>query len=345
MIEVEIHGQVGFLTLNRLKALNALSVDMIRLMLDTLKTWQLDKNIQAVVIRSASQEVFCAGGDIKSLYQYRHAPIEELMTFFNLEFQLNYLLHIYNKPIITLLNGLTMGGGVGIGMHNRFAIAGENIVFAMPETMIGLFPDIGSSHLLNKLPETWRNNVGVFGARLGVGALSYFNLVAAHILTKDWEEFLDKLINMHWSKNPDQDVKNCIQCFKKEVQPMYPPCDEFWRFEAKTFAELMDNIEHAQDPYFSHIQENMAKFSPLSLYATFEKLKLSQGLDLKACLTLDYQLLYHFMTNSDFFEGVRAMMIDKDKHPHWKYQHWQDVPYTLVQSFFYDIAIEPLMLE
>ena len=328
MIEIEIHGHIGFLTLNRPKAFNALSVEMIQVLYDTLHAWQNDNAVNAVVIRSITTDFFCAGGDVKALYQFKDAPTEELMHFFDCEFQLNYLLHVYPKPVITLLNGLVMGGGVGIGMHNRYTIAGENIVFAMPETAIGLFPDIGSSHLLNKLPEAWQNDVAVFGGRLGLDVLCAYSLVYAHIPTQDWQAFIDNLIKT-------QDVEKTIEIFRKPVSKVQVPCDEFWRLEAKTFAMLMDQVEHAQSPFFSNIQKNIPNLSPFSMYVSFEKQKLSHGMDLAQCLKLDFQLLYHFMKDSDFFEGVRAVMVDKDKHPHWKYQRWEDVPYSVVQSFFY----------
>jgi enoyl-CoA hydratase len=334
MIEMEIQGRVGILTLNRLKAYNALSVEMILSLLNTLKAWQHDKNVQAVVIRSASNDVFCAGGDIKALYHYREEPVEQLMVFFEHEYQLDYLLQVYPKPVISLLNGATMGGGVGIGMHNRFAIAGENIVFAMPETAIGLFPDIGSSHLLNRLPNAWRNSVGVFGTRLFLNELLAFELVHAHIPTAAWDGFLKELIATNWTQDPFKDVEYLITKFKQTVAAYQEPCEEFWRFDADSFVQLMKNIDEAKTDYFYSLKVAMTKLCPLSMYVTFEKLKLSHGMDLENCLQLDYQLLYHFMSQPDFFEGVRALLIDKDKHPHWSYPDWESIPYSVLQSYF-----------
>jgi enoyl-CoA hydratase len=335
MIDVDIQGSVGILTLNRLKVYNALSVEMILSLLNTLKTWQHDKRIQAVVIRSASTDVFCAGGDIKALYQYREEPVEKLMSFFEHEFQLDYLLHCYPKPVISLLNGATMGGGVGIGMHNRFSIAGENMVFAMPETAIGLFPDIGSSHLLNRLPNSWRNSVGIFGTRLYLNELMAFGLVYAHIPTAAWGSFLQDLIQMKWTSDTFHDVEKLIKQYQKTAGDVQVPCEEFYRFDTDSFVQLMQNIDEGKTDYFYSLKEAMTKLSPLSMYVTFEKLKLSQGMDLAHCLQLDYQLLYHFMSHSDFFEGVRALLIDKDKHPHWSYSDWESIPYSVLQSYFY----------
>lgn len=334
MIDVEKIGQVGFLTLNRLKAYNALSVEMIMTMLLQLKAWESDHRVKAVVVRSASPEIFCAGGDIKALYHHRYQPIDELMTFFHHEFELNYLLHVYPKPVISLLNGLTMGGGVGIGMHNHFSIAGENIAFGMPETAIGLFPDIGSSHLLNRLPGSWRNAVGVFGEKLNIHQVCQYQLAFAHIPIASWDEFLQQLLHLSFNQAFD-DVANLIASFKQEIHSVDFPCGAFEMLAAQSFNELMEAIQEVENPYFTQLREKIPQLSSLSMYITFEKLKLSEGMDLKNCLKLDYQLLYHFMRESDFFEGVRAMMIDKDKHPHWKYKTWQDVPYSVIQEFFY----------
>jgi enoyl-CoA hydratase len=334
MIEIDIQGSVGFLTLNRLKAHNALSVEMILSLLQTLKDWQSDTSIQAVVLRSVSSEVFCAGGDVKALYQYRHEPIEKLMFFFQSEFQLNYLLHIYPKPVISLLNGATMVWGFGIRMHNHFSIAGENILFAMPETAIGLFPDVGSSHLLNRLPNHWRNNVGVLGARLGLNELITFGLVYAHIPVASWEPFLTALTQLKWTRNAIHDVELLIEQYKQPTGSIQVPCKEFWRLDADSFVQFMKNIDEAKTDFFNSLKLRMNQFCPLSMYVTFEKLKWSQGMDLAHCLELDYQLLYHFMTHSDFFEGVRALLIDKDKHPYWTFPEWESIPYSVLQSFF-----------
>jgi len=327
MLEIEIHGNIGFIILNRVKALNALSVAMIVKMYNTLQEWQADDAIAAVVIKSKQNTVFCAGGDIKALYAIRDTPIDELMSFFKLEFKLNYLLHTYPKPIITLMNGLVMGGGVGIGMHNCLPIAGENMLCAMPETKIGLFPDVGSSHVLHKLPLAWRNYVGLFGAKLTTPELCAFKLVAAYIPTINWDDFLNCLID------GKQSITAAIDAFKQMPSAPIHQIEEEWRLAAPTFAELMNNIEQARTAEIVKIQQQLTSFSPLSLVVTFEKLQLSQRFNLQECLQQDYQLMYHFMKKSDFFEGVRAMMIDKDKHPHWLYQDWHEVPYALVQTF------------
>lgn len=339
MMVVEQIGQVGFLTLNRLKAYNALSVEMIITMLEQLRAWEHDDAIQAIVIRSQSPDVFCAGGDIKALYQNKHLPLDELMVFFHQEFELNYLLHVYPKPVISLLNGLTMGGGVGIGMHNHFSIAGENIVFGMPETAIGLFPDIGSSHVLNRLPVCWRNAVGVFAEKLNIHQVCQYHLAYAHIPVAYWDGFLDKLTHLLWQQ-PFEDVASLIKQFKQEVMPSVYPCESFEMLGVSSFSDLMEHVEHIDHAYFAKLREKIPQLSPLSMYVTFEKLKFSEGMNLANCLKLDYQLLYCFMQESDFFEGVRAMMIDKDKHPHWKFKTWQEVPYSVVQEFFYHPCIE-----
>lgn len=334
MIDVEINGAIGILTLNRLKAYNALSVDMIMTMLNQLRRWEKDERIQAVVIRSQSTDIFCAGGDIKALYQNRHQPLDELMVFFHQEFELNYLLHVYPKPVISLLNGLTMGGGVGIGMHNHFSIAGENILFGMPETAIGLFPDIGSSHILNRLPACWRHAVGVFGEKLDVHQVCQYRLAYAHIPVALWDKLLSKLQSLVWN-NPFDDVAQLIEQFQQHTLPSRYPCESFENLNTHQFNELMTTVETIESPYFVKLREKIPQLSPLSMYVTFEKLQLSEGMNLDSCLKLDYQLLYHFMNSSDFFEGIRALMIDKDKHPHWKYKTWQDVPYSVVQEFLF----------
>ena len=177
MIDFEILGPIGVITLDRLQALNAFTKEMIKEMYVHLIKWQEDKSIQAIVLRSKSKDIFCAGGDVRSVYMMRDEPLAKKIVFFETEYKLDYLLSVYSKPVISLMNGITMGGGVGIGMHVAFPIAGEKMVFAMPETAIGLFPDVGGSAILNKLPRPWQNYLGVFGQRLNLQNILKFNLV------------------------------------------------------------------------------------------------------------------------------------------------------------------------
>lgn len=335
MVICEILGQVGFLTLDRPSSLNALSVGMIESIYHTLLGWQEDSAVKIVVIRSKNSELFCAGGDIRALYHHRQEPIEARQGFFAKEYQLNLLLNKFCKPIITFMNGVTMGGGVGLGMHVAFPIAGENMLFAMPETAIGFFPDVGSSYILNSLPNAWKNYVAVFGGRLKTAELVAHRLVYGCIPCHQWEDVWQKLIDYKFHNQVFEQVQRILRGYIQETPSAHEPMLEFWRLNADSFYRLMDNVEQSVIPEFSELQRKIPTLSPLSMVVTYEQMKLAHGMTLEQCLDLDMRLLKHFLQGSDLYEGIRALLIDKDKHPHWQYADWRAVPYGLVQEILF----------
>ncbi|NBX84071.1 MAG: enoyl-CoA hydratase/isomerase family protein [Gammaproteobacteria bacterium] len=335
MVICEILGQVGFLTLDRASALNALSVAMIESIYHTLLDWQENPAVKVVVIRSKDSKVFCAGGDIRALYHHRQEPIADRLGFFAKEYQMNLLLNKFGKPILTFMNGVTMGGGVGLGMHVAFPIAGENMLFAMPETAIGLFPDVGASYILNRLPNAWKNYVAVFGGRLNAAELVSHCLVYGCIASHQWEQVWQKLMEFKFNHQVFEQVQGILQPYIQEMPAIHEPMLEFWRFNADSFYDLMENIEQSPIPQFNELQQKIPSLSPLSMVVTFEQMKLTHGMTLEQCLELDMRLLKHFLQSSDLYEGIRAMLIDKDKHPHWQNSDWKEVPYGTVQEILF----------
>lgn len=335
MINFERIGHLGLITLDRPKALNALNKEMIDCIHEILNECENDTSIQMLLIRSSHNGFFCAGGDIKALYTARDTCLEEKMSFFKTEYRMNYRLKTFSKPIVSLINGICMGGGVGLGMHVAYPIVGEDVVFAMPETLIGLFPDVGASFLLNQLPPVWRNYVGIFGGRLDAKDLAAFHLVEGILAKEKWSQLIDELTQV-------QDLKSCLEKYLTfpTVEMLHLPHPEFWRFEADDFRNLMENLAAAKASFFADVHQRQTHYSPLSMYVTFEQLHLTHGLGFKQCLELDYRLVQHFLSESDFFEGVRAQVIDKDKKPKWQYQDWREVPNELVKRFFYQDLID-----
>jgi enoyl-CoA hydratase len=347
MLKFEIKAGLGLITLERLNALNALSKEMILDMYRILNSWAKDESVKVVLLRSASPDVFCAGGDVRSVYAMREQNIDLKMRFFAIEYHLDYLLSCFNKPVISLMNGLCMGGGVGIGMHVAFPIVGEDIKFAMPETAIGLFPDIGASAILNRLGRDWQNYLGVFAQSLDADTLVHFDLVYGLIPKKSWDALLEDLCHCAWQLPAFEQVEAILKlyCVKPSQLKMAAPLEEFWRFDAIHFSQLMQQVESAQSPEWLAFQQKIAKLSPLSMQVTFEQLRRAQGYNLAQALTQDFILLQHFLIHSEFYEGVRALLIDKDKQPQWTYSRWQDVPEEVIQAFFDARDCMPLNLE
>lgn len=345
MITFEVLGAIGVITLDRLAALNAITKEMILQMYEHLLSWQENKAIHALVLRSKSNEVFCAGGDVRSVYMMRDEPLANKLVFFETEYKLDYLLNQYSKPIISLMNGITMGGGVGIGMHVAFPIAGENMVFAMPETAIGLFPDVGGSAILNRLPRAWQNYLGVFGQRLNLAELLYFNLVYAYVPSKHWDVLMADLIESSWQDNPFKEVERVISRYQVLGNPtIQDPLPCFNRFATENFDLMMHNIHSSKEEEWYAFNNRIAKLSPLSMLTTFIQLQKAKTFKLKDALTQDFMLLQHFLEMPEFYEGVRALLIDKDKNPHWTYKHSNDIPQGLLDKLFDKTQVKQLSL-
>jgi enoyl-CoA hydratase len=336
MLRFESKGGLGIITLDRLSALNALSKEMILDMYQMLVAWAVDPQVKVVVLRSASDEVFCAGGDVRSVYAMREQSLESKMHFFAIEYHLDYLFSIFKKPIISLMNGLCMGGGVGIGMHVAYPIVGEKIKFSMPETAIGLFPDIGASALLNQMPRVWQNYLGVFAQSLDAEALQAFDLVYGIIPCEKWDNLINELMERHWQEDIFDELDGIFKayCLPKKEDSLKLPLEDFWRFDCNEFGQLMQHIESAESSDWDAFRQKISKLSPLSMQVTFEQLRRAQGFNLAEALTQDFVLLQHFLAGTEFYEGVRALLIDKDKSPRWTYANWQDVSKEDVMSFF-----------
>ena len=345
-VHFEKQGQVGVITLDRPKALNAISKHMIEEIFAHLQAWQFDTTVSAILIRSCRDDLFSAGGDVRSVYEMRDMPLDKKLVFFEKEYQMIHLLNTYPKPIVSLMNGITMGGGVGLGMHVAYPIAGEQMVFAMPETVIGLFPDVAGSAIINSLPRAWQNYLGVFGQRLSTEGLVHFDLVYGVIPTGQWQALQEKMFATHWQGDTKAQMQSLLNTFvqPKVLSPIAEPVADFNCFDTDSYYELMENIQSVADDGLHEIQTLMQHLCPLSMVVTFEQLKLAQGFSVQQALEQDFRLLQQFLVLPEFYEGVRAMLVDKDKHPHWQYAHWQDIPYSLVQKMFYNKDVQALRL-
>ena len=346
-VHCEIKSNVGVITLDRVKALNAITKEMIESIYQHLQLWKKDPGVAMVLIRSASTDLFSAGGDVRSVWEMRLEPLDSKLVFFEEEFQMIHLLNTYPKPVLSLMNGLTMGGGVGLGMHVAFPVAGEHMVFAMPETMIGFFPDVAGTAVLNKLPRAWQNYLGVFGHRLNTEQLESFGLVYGCVPISRWKELTDELIATDWSDDKFHQLSEILASyvFSKPIEPAYEPFPHFNScFDTDSFYQLMENIHQVGDDSLHDIQMLCERLCPLSMIVTFEQIRLAQHFSVQQALVQDFGLLQHFLELPDFYEGVRAMLIDKDKKPQWSYSDWMSVPYSVIQKIFYDATCIPLRL-
>lgn len=313
--------QIGLITLKRPQALNALTLPMIKALQQQLLLWQNDNSIQAVVVQGEGDKAFCAGGDVRWLYEAGLAKNPEQMQFFWHEYRLNHSIYQYPKPYISLMNGLTMGGGVGISLHGSHPVATERFSFAMPETGIGFFPDIGASYLLSRCPGEIGIYLGLTGNRLNAEDAFAVGLVDYVIASNQLEAVLESLIQADLRSNPRQQVSACLQEFTVPVRDSTIEKDKARInscFAETTVEKIIAVLQQQGDDWARSILHNLEQKAPLSLKVTLTQIQKAKTLSMAECMKMDYCLVSQFMRDADFYEGVRALLIDKDKNPHWQ---------------------------
>ncbi len=328
---------MGLILLNRAHALNALTLPMVLDLIKQLQIWSKDDTIHAVVVLATDGKAFCAGGDVRWLYDAGKNKSRQQLEFFYHEYQLNQLIHDYPKPYIALMDGLTMGGGVGISLHGSHPVASERFVFAMPETAIGFFPDIGASYLLNRCPDHVGFYLGLTGNRLGAEDAYELGLIKHVVKAADMDKVLKELIAADLSFDAPKQVTACLQQF---IKPVLPSSIAELRdmiatyFSAEDVESIIKGLTEKGSPWCLEIVNNLNSKSPLSLKITLQQLKWARERTLADCLALDYRLVQHFMQSHDFYEGVRAVLIDKDKSPRWWPKTLAEVSGEQVNQYF-----------
>lgn len=328
---------IGLITLNRPTALNALTLPMILALQEQLVTWNHDDDIHAIVIQSNSEKAFCAGGDVRWLYEMGQKDSPRQMEFFWHEYRLNHYIHHLSKPYISLMNGITMGGGVGISLHGSHPIASENFSFAMPETTIGFFPDIGASHILSKCHGAYGIYLGLTGSRIGPQDALRQGLVKYSVQSHHFNELLSALIENDLSSEAYHLVDSVIGSFATDNENFsvshQQKIDKYFNY--REVQDIFDALEKdSHDDWCAKMLKNLKHKSPLSLKVSLKQLLRANGMSLADCLNMDFNLVHHFMHAHDFYEGVRALLVDKDRTPSWEPASLTSVQSEMVKRYF-----------
>ena len=345
-IRFERRGPLGIITLTRPKALNALTLDMIHRMDPCLAAWAEDDSLQAVVIKGEGERAFCAGGDIRDLWQEGQNGGDLPARFFRDEYRLNHRIRRYGKPYVALIDGIVMGGGVGISIHGSHRVVTERSLFAMPETGIGLFPDVGGTFVLSRMPGALGLYLGLSGARLkaadclhaGVGthfveAARLGDLEAA-LAAADWSggslvvgQILASLAG-HPGPAPLAERSEAIErCFNGE-----------------SVEDILAALQKEDSDWAAATLTRLERCSPTSLKITFRALKEAAEKDFEAAMLSEYRISQGCMRGHDFYEGVRALVIDKDNAPAWQPATLDEVDETMVAAHFIEPAAGDLQL-
>uniref|UniRef100_A0A8C4ZX80 3-hydroxyisobutyryl-CoA hydrolase n=1 Tax=Gadus morhua TaxID=8049 RepID=A0A8C4ZX80_GADMO len=302
-------GRAGVITLNRPKAMNALNLTMTRLLYPQLKEWETDEQTDIVIIKGAGGRAFCAGGDIIAVTEAGKSGDPLAQDFFREEYVLNNTIGMYKKPYIALIDGITMGGGVGLSVHGRFRVATEKTVFAMPETAIGLFPDVGGGYFLPRLQGKLGMFLALTGFRLKGRDVQRVG-VASHFVESQKISALElDLVGLRSPSN--EDVSKLLESYQTQVTILSFP---------QAFVHgLIRSILNINDP--KHVMhpsiQTLARMSPTSLKITFRQLEQGAAMSLQDVLVMEYRLCQACMRGKDFYEGVRSVLIDKDHSPRW----------------------------
>jgi enoyl-CoA hydratase len=326
----EIRGGAGIITLNRPQALNALNRGMCNSMRAQLSAWEKDAQVKVVILRGAGERAFCAGGDVVGLYHAGKSGSADWENFFWDEYQLDYQIATYAKPIVSLCQGVTMGGGVGIGLHIARKVAAENFMFAMPETGIGLIPDVGGTHLLARLPGAIGIYLGLTGARVKAADALAIGLVS-HIVPHDqFETFIEKI-----AANP-AGLDSYLGEFSVSpgaatLTEQQEQIDQY--FSSGSLQEILAALSMGDD-WAIGVRDTLMKLSPTSMKLSLEGIRRAKTLDLAACLAQEYNIVCNIKSGTDFFEGIRALLIDKDKKPIWKPAAFGDVTPEMIAGYF-----------
>lgn len=336
LLSLEKVGRCGLVTLDRPEARNALS----RVMLEAIDThygrWAVDPDVYGVVIESADPRSFCSGGDLKELYaHWQRGAFEAMAEYYAGEYRRIWALDRFSKPTVSLLDGAVMGGGLGISLYGTHRVAAEGLRLAMPEVSIGFFPDIGGTWFLSRLPSHIGAYLALTGRAIGAADAFALNLVSHCVPAERFGEIRAAMID----SDPIDTVLAALHRDPGpgELAPFAPTIDAV--FSAPSVAEVLsrlDNLQGEHADWAAATAQDIRLHAPTSLKVAFRQMQVGRSLDLAGALRLEYRLARRFLSGHDFFEGIRARVIDRNRRPDWQPAVLAQVDDAMVDGWFSD---------
>jgi enoyl-CoA hydratase len=316
-IRIERRGRLGLVTLDRQPALNALTHDMVLRMRAALDAFAVDPAVAVVAVTAAPGRAFCAGGDIRQVYEMGRAGDPSRNLFFRDEYRLNALIEGYPKPYVALVDGVCMGGGVGLSAHGPHRVATERLVFAMPEVAIGFFPDVGGTYLLSRMPSELGLYLGLTGTSIRLADAHLAGFVTEAVAPEAIPAIVDALAETG-------DVGAALSGRTVPVGPA-PLAGRLTMiekaFSGRAVGEILARLDVEAGEHAAFAAETAAAIrsrSPTSLALTLHALRRARRMSFAECMVMEYRLLCHILEGHDFYEGVRAAIVDKDRRPRWR---------------------------
>jgi enoyl-CoA hydratase len=339
-IRFERTGKAGVVTLTRPKALNAITHRMVKALDAALSAWETDAGVDVVVVK-AEGRAFSAGGDILHVYEAGRTGKPPL-DFFADEYRLNARINSFRKPYVSLIDGIVMGGGVGISFHGSHRVLTENAQFAMPEVGIGFFPDVGASHLLPDLGGCFGIYLALTGNRIRYGDALWSGLATHTIKAEDQAGFLDRLA---LTGDPEAVLRGFFVPARRETERA--TLESIARhFSQPSLDDVIDSLERAAsvDDFAQKTLATIRLRSPTSISVAWRQIAAGQTLSMEACMKMEFRILNRMLAGHDFYEGIRAAIIDKGSTPQWRPQTLAAVEATAIDAYFADLGDRELKL-
>ena len=338
----ERRGAAGFVLLNRPQALNALTREMVQRLDAALERWARDTSVERVVIAGMGGRAFCAGGDIRLLHDQGLAGrFDAQLDFYRDEYRLNQRIARYPKPYVALLDGYVMGGGVGVSIHGSHRIAGDRLAFAMPEVSIGFFPDVGATFFLPRLPDATGAYLAVTGARIGTGDAVELGLATAHVPSA---RFADLALALEAPGDTDVIIESfraapptgTLGPHRALISAAFGPCQ---------ISHLLLALEQAAAEGSAFAADTLALLrakSPTSVALGLRQMTEGRSADIETALRIEFRIVARICRMGDFYEGVRAVIIDKDNLPRWNPARLEDVDNRAIDACFAPLGSQEL---
>ncbi len=341
-IDIRVAGRAGRITLTRPHALNAMSYDMCMAIDTAMRNWREDDDIDLIVLDAEGEKAFCAGGDIAELYETgTNGDFEYGRTFWRDEYRMNAMIFEYPKPVVSFLQGFTMGGGVGIGCHGTHRVVGESSKIAMPECGIGLIPDVGGTLMLALAPGRSGEFLGMTAGRMGPDDAIFAGFADHYIPQEKWGSLIAMLEASGDAGHVESHAQKADPGKLRDEQAMIDK-----HFSGETLGDILNSLQNDQSEFAQNTLKALKRNSPISMACTAEMLHRlrTPSLTIRKSLELEYRFTHRAMEHGDFLEGIRAQIIDKDRNPDWQYAD-MDMPGVAVSKMLQPLGKDALTFE
>lgn len=344
-VVTEARNGVGWIKLNRPHALNSLNGEMVAAIYKQLKDWKQDSQIALICIYGEGEKGLCAGGDMRKLYDLKGNSVKAYAEqFFSTEYAMDYEIHHYPKPVVVYMNGIVMGGGVGLSIGASHRIVTETTKWAMPEMNIGFFPDVGASYFLNQMPGYIGRYLALTANIVNAPDVLYTGVADYYLESRNWQKLRQAMVEKRWSlDSSEKEINQLLKQFSISPSASSPllsneqeKIDRHFQFE--TIEEIVWSLNTAAkkgDEWADKTVNTLLSKSPTSLKVTLRQIQEGKDKQLYECFEMEMNVAINFLKCHDFYEGVRSVLVDKDRTPKWNPAVLEDVSEERIASFFH----------